>query len=104
MRQHADGVVDNRCRPRCLCTRRATAGAVEKTAVAPLERAKLVLQVQEVNRAQIPVEKQYRGLTDVLKRIPREEGFAALWRGNWANVIRYFPTQALNFALKDIYR
>merc|ERR1711916_146256 len=28
-------------------------------------------------------------------------GFGSLWRGNLANVIRYFPTQALNFAFKD---
>merc|ERR1719352_1982272 len=29
------------------------------------------------------------------------EGVGAFWRGNMANVIRYFPTQALNFAFKD---
>jgi len=28
----------------------------------------------------------------------------AFWRGNMANVIRYFPTQALNFAFKDKYK
>jgi len=39
-----------------------------------------------------------------LRRISREEGTLALWRGNWANVLRYFPTQALNFAFKDTYR
>jgi solute carrier family 25 (adenine nucleotide translocator) protein 4/5/6/31 len=27
-----------------------------------------------------------------------------LWRGNLANVIRYFPTQALNFAFKDQFK
>lgn len=27
-----------------------------------------------------------------------------VWRGNTANVIRYFPTQALNFAFKDYYK
>lgn len=37
-------------------------------------------------------------------RIPREQGFLAFWRGNLANVIRYFPTQALNFAFKDKYK
>ena len=41
---------------------------------------------------------------DVLIRVPKEQGFAALWRGNLANVIRYFPTQALNFAFKDTYK
>lgn len=41
---------------------------------------------------------------DVLVRVPKEQGVAALWRGNLANVIRYFPTQALNFAFKDTYK
>jgi solute carrier family 25 (adenine nucleotide translocator) protein 4/5/6/31 len=27
-----------------------------------------------------------------------------MWRGNTANVIRYFPTQALNFAFKDKFK
>ena len=30
-----------------------------------------------------------------------EQGVASFWRGNLANVIRYFPTQAFNFAFKD---
>ena len=29
------------------------------------------------------------------------EGLLSFWRGNLANVLRYFPTQALNFAFKD---
>merc|ERR1712010_390800 len=29
------------------------------------------------------------------------EGIVPFWRGNLANVLRYFPTQALNFAFKD---
>ncbi len=37
-------------------------------------------------------------------RIPKEQGFVSFWRGNLANVIRYFPTQALNFAFKDKYK
>lgn len=37
-------------------------------------------------------------------RIPKEQGIGAFWRGNLANVIRYFPTQALNFAFKDVYK
>jgi solute carrier family 25 (adenine nucleotide translocator) protein 4/5/6/31 len=28
----------------------------------------------------------------------------SFWRGNFANVIRYIPAQALNFALKDVYK
>merc|ERR1711977_725595 len=29
------------------------------------------------------------------------EGALSFWRGNLANVLRYFPTQALNLAFKD---
>ena len=43
-------------------------------------------------------------MIDCFVRIPREQGFLAFWRGNLANVIRYFPTQALNFAFKDKYK
>ena len=42
-----------------------------------------------------------QGVTDCFKRVVSEEGVLALWRGNVANVARYFPTQALNFAFKD---
>jgi len=31
-------------------------------------------------------------------------GVVSLWRGNTANVIRYFPTQALNFAFRDRFK
>merc|ERR1711874_621395 len=31
----------------------------------------------------------------------QSEGLLSFWRGNLANVLRYFPTQALNFAFKD---
>ena len=43
-------------------------------------------------------------MVDCFVRIPREQGFLSFWRGNLANVIRYFPTQALNFAFKDKYK
>jgi len=77
--------------------------AVSKTAVAPIERVKLLLQVQDASKT-IAVDKRYKGIMDVFIRVPKEQGFAALWRGNLANVIRYFPTQALNFAFKDTYK
>jgi solute carrier family 25 (adenine nucleotide translocator) protein 4/5/6/31 len=77
--------------------------AVSKTAVAPIERIKLLLQTQDAN-AKITSDKKYKGIVDCLVRVPKEEGFSAFWRGNLANVIRYFPTQALNFAFKDTYK
>merc|ERR1711877_64544 len=33
-----------------------------------------------------------------------DEGMVSLWRGNTANVLRYFPTQALNFTFRDTYK
>jgi len=77
--------------------------AVSKTAVAPIERVKLLLQVQAVSK-QLSESQKYKGMVDCFVRIPKEQGFMAFWRGNMANVIRYFPTQALNFAFKDKYK
>jgi solute carrier family 25 (adenine nucleotide translocator) protein 4/5/6/31 len=48
--------------------------------------------------------KRYDGIVECFSRTAREEGVLALWRGNTANVIRYFPTQALNFAFKDYFK
>lgn len=77
--------------------------AVSKTAVAPIERVKLLLQVQHVSK-QITADQRYKGIVDAFVRIPKEQGALSFWRGNMANVIRYFPTQALNFAFKDKYK
>jgi solute carrier family 25 (adenine nucleotide translocator) protein 4/5/6/31 len=77
--------------------------AISKTAVAPIERVKLLLQTQDAS-SQIKGDMKYKGIIDVFVRVPKEEGFGAFWRGNLANVIRYFPTQALNFAFKDTYK
>merc|ERR1712213_25632 len=41
------------------------------------------------------------GVLDCTKRVLATEGVYPFWRGNMANVLRYFPTQALNFAFKD---
>lgn len=77
--------------------------AVSKTVVAPIERVKLLLQVQDASKT-IAADKRYNGIVDCFTRVHREQGFASFWRGNLANVIRYFPTQALNFACKDFYK
>uniref|UniRef100_A0ACB8F9E6 Uncharacterized protein n=1 Tax=Sphaerodactylus townsendi TaxID=933632 RepID=A0ACB8F9E6_9SAUR len=67
------------------------AAAISKTAVAPIERVKLLLQVQHASK-QITADKQYKGIIDCVVRIPKEQGFLSFWHGNLANVIRYFPT------------
>merc|ERR1712084_73415 len=50
------------------------------------------------------LDRPYTGIGDCAKRVVAEEGFNALWKGNFVNVLRYFPTQALNFAFKDYYK
>lgn len=77
--------------------------AISKTAVAPIERVKLLLQVQHASK-QITEDQRYKGIIDAFVRIPKEQGLISFWRGNLANVIRYFPTQALNFAFKDKFK
>lgn len=78
------------------------AGAISKTLVAPIERVKLLLQTQDSNprikSGEIP---RYKGIVDCFVRVSSEQGIASFWRGNMANVVRYFPTQAFNFAFKD---
>jgi solute carrier family 25 (adenine nucleotide translocator) protein 4/5/6/31 len=82
-----------------------TAAAVSKTVVAPIERVKLLLQTQDANpkiaSGEVP---RYTGVINCFARVSKEQGFFSLWRGNLANVIRYFPTQAFNFAFKDTFK
>ncbi|CAA2978133.1 ADP,ATP carrier, mitochondrial [Olea europaea subsp. europaea] len=78
--------------------------AVSKTAAAPIERVKLLIQNQDEMIRAGRLSEPYKGIGDCFKRTVQGEGFGSLWRGNTANVIRYFPTQALNFAFKDYFK
>jgi len=80
------------------------AAGISKTASAPIERVKLMVQNQDEMIKQGRLATPYKGVIDCTKRVNAEEGFAAFWRGNMANVIRYFPTQALNFAFRDTFK
>jgi len=77
------------------------AAAVSKTAAAPIERVKLLVQNQAEMMKQGSLDRPYNGVVDCTLRTMKTEGVFSFWRGNMANVIRYFPTQALNFAFKD---
>ncbi|PKI31659.1 hypothetical protein CRG98_047943, partial [Punica granatum] len=78
--------------------------AVSKTAAAPIERVKLLIQNQDEMIKAGRLSEPYKGIGDCFKRTMQDEGIVSLWRGNTANVIRYFPTQALNFAFKDYFK
>ncbi|RLM56328.1 hypothetical protein C2845_PM10G22290 [Panicum miliaceum] len=69
------------------------AAVVTKTGAAPVERVKLLLQNQGEMLRRGTLTRPYKGIAHAFARVLREEGAAALWRGNQANVIRYFPTQ-----------
>ena len=65
---------------------------------APLERVKIVLQTQAAAGT------NYKGMMDCGQAIVKGQGVAALWKGNIVNCMRYFPTQAMNFAFKERYQ
>ena len=64
-------------------------GAISKTATAPIERVKLVIQTQDANPAirsgEVP---RYTGIGNCFTRIYQEQGLGAFWRGNGVNIIR----------------
>ncbi|XP_057297044.1 uncharacterized protein LOC130625935 [Hydractinia symbiolongicarpus] len=77
------------------------AAVISKTAAAPIERVKLMVQNQDEMIKQGKLTEPYKGVIDCTARTFKSEGLIPFWRGNLANCIRYFPTQALNFAFKD---
>jgi len=77
------------------------AAVISKTAAAPIERIKLLVQNQDEMIKQGRLSEPYKGVVDCTVKTFRSEGLLPFWRGNLANCLRYFPTQALNFAFKD---
>jgi solute carrier family 25 phosphate transporter 23/24/25/41 len=76
------------------------AGIVSRTAVSPLERLKILQQVQHVTgHDKIP---KYTSQYQALTRILREEGVQGFFKGNGANCIRVFPYTGLQFLSMDI--
>mmetsp|Transcript_10439 Transcript_10439/g.20562 ORF Transcript_10439/g.20562 Transcript_10439/m.20562 type:complete len:305 (-) Transcript_10439:82-996(-) len=77
-------------------------GAIAKTCTAPIERVKLIIQTQDANPRIISGEvPRYTSIGNTFTRVFQEQGLKAFWAGNGVNIIRYFPTQAFNFAFKD---
>lgn len=94
----------------------ACAGAFSRTLLAPVERVKLLQQLQGSTRGN-PVQNSNSGggllLVTPLKkltamqlaqRIYRDEGILAFWRGNWPNVLRVSGTSALHFTCMDYFK
>ncbi|KAI9496615.1 mitochondrial carrier domain-containing protein [Zychaea mexicana] len=68
------------------------AGAVSRTVVSPVERMKILFQVQG------PEPAAYQGVFPTLAKMWREEGLMGYMRGNGTNVIRIIPYSASQFA------
>lgn len=68
------------------------AGATSRTVVSPLERLKIILQVQSAGHVAATSGKAYGGVMTSLARMWREEGFAGFMKGNGINVVRVGET------------
>jgi solute carrier family 25 (adenine nucleotide translocator) protein 4/5/6/31 len=73
-----------------------SSAAVSKTGAAPMEHVKLLLQNQDEMIKSGRLSQPYNGIWDCFDRTMKGEGFILMWRGNMANVIRYFPTQVVH--------
>jgi len=82
------------------------AAAISKTAFAPIERVNLQIQYQNmlINSGKLDKRYMYNGFWDCFANTFYTKGPLAFWQGNLPNVIRYFCTQALNFAFKDYFK
>lgn len=80
-----------------------TTVAVSKTLFAPLDRVKLLLQLQGgfADKATFP---RYSGIFRTLFKIPAETGFSSYYRGNFCHILTYFPSSFANLALFYSYR
>jgi hypothetical protein len=72
------------------------AAGLAKTAVAPLERLKLLRQLGATTSS--------LSLGGTLVKIVRDEGVGGLWRGNVANVCRAFPQKGMLLMSSDVFR
>lgn len=78
-------------------------GAIAKTAMAPVERVKLLMQTMESNPDVISGKiKPYSGIGDCFARVRAEQGMKAFWRGNLVNCLRYAPQQGSALAFNDV--
>ena len=63
---------------------------VAKSVVAPIDRIKIMYQITSAHF-------RIRDVPGVAFKIIKEEGFAALWKGNVATLIRVFPYSGIQF-------
>ena len=69
----------------------AAAGVLSRSATAPLERMKIMMQTGRVKGS------VWRGLQHIVST----QGATSLWRGNFANCLKVAPAKALKFTLYE---
>jgi len=83
----------------------AVSATFAKVIIAPIERIKLLLQLQRELVISGKLNTPYTGLCDCVFRVITEQGVSSLWFGNKCNIIRYFPTQVLGLIIpKDLFK
>lgn len=75
------------------------AGAVSRTVVSPLERLKILFQIQSVGREEYKL-----SVGQGLKKMWRDEGWRGYMRGNGTNCIRIVPYSAVQFGSYNFYK
>jgi len=93
----------------------ASSGAISRTLLAPVERVKLLKQLQGSVDAKhlFPPPQPQRSSSKTLSppsawqvaaTVYREQGLLSFWRGNVPNVLRVSGTAAVNFTCMDYYK
>ncbi|EXJ94694.1 hypothetical protein A1O1_03091 [Capronia coronata CBS 617.96] len=75
------------------------AGAVSRTVVSPLERLKILYQVQDAGRNEYKM-----SIAKALRKMYRDEGWRGFMRGNGTNCVRIVPYSAVQFGSYSIYK
>jgi solute carrier family 25 (adenine nucleotide translocator) protein 4/5/6/31 len=71
------------------------AAGVSKTAAAPIERVKLLVQNQDEMIKQGRLDKPYKGVIDCTARVLKNEGVYPFWRGEIVLETTKYATQRL---------
>lgn len=92
-------------RPIMLFTAGAVAGGVGKTLTAPLERAKILLQVRGgLQQGAVAAAAQQGSLLKSLNSIAKTEGILAFWKGNTAQLARIIPYSAAQLCSNEVFK
>jgi solute carrier family 25 (mitochondrial phosphate transporter), member 23/24/25/41 len=74
------------------------AGALSKSCTAPLARLTILYQVDGLGHVATNTSQANKlGISEILKRIVRQEGLSALWKGNGVTIVHRLPYSAANF-------